>query len=56
MSNSYLDKNGLVKFGKHWTQYTEFVVTAFFIYFGWTFFNDASFHQFAVKIIQILEL
>ena len=44
MSNSNFDKNGLDKFGKHWIQYAAFVVTAFAIYFGWAFFNNASFN------------
>ena len=52
MRNPTLDKNGLDKFGKHWIQYAEFVLTAFFIYFGWTHINDASFRQFAVKIFK----
>ena len=56
MSNSNFDKNGVDESGTHWLQYATFVVTAFAIYFGWVFFNDASFHHFAVKIIQILEL
>ena len=50
MNNSGFDKNGLDKSGQHWLQYAAFVVTAFAIYFGWAFFNDANFHRFAVKI------
>ena len=55
MSNSNFDKNGVDKSGTHWLQYAAFVVTAFAIYFGWAFFNDANFHQFS-KNIQFLEL
>ena len=55
MSNSNFDKNGLDDFGLHWLQYAAFGVTAFAIYFGWAFFNDANFHHFAVKIL-VLEL
>ena len=43
MTNSNFDKNGLDKSGTHWLQYAAFVVTAFAIYFGWAFFNDANF-------------
>ena len=50
MSNSNFDKNGLDKSGKHWLQYAAFVVTAFVIYFGWAFFNDANFHHFILNI------
>ena len=49
MSHYNFDKNGVDKSGKHWLQYAAFVVAAFAIYFGWAFFNDASFHNFAVK-------
>ena len=49
MGNSNFDKNGVDKFGTHWFQYAAFVLTAFAIYFGWAFFNDASFHRFAEK-------
>ena len=52
MSNSNFDKNGVDKSGIHWLQYAAFVVTAFAIYFGWAFFNDANFHQFSVKIFK----
>jgi len=52
MSNSNFDKNGVDKSGKHWLQYAAFVVTAFAIYFGWAFFNDSNFHNFAVKIFK----
>ena len=51
MSNSNFDKNGLDNSGTHWLQYAAFVVTAFAIYFGWAFFNDASFQQFRCKNI-----
>ena len=47
MSNSNFDKNGVDKSGTHWLQYAAFVVTAFAIYFGWAFFNDANFLHFA---------
>ena len=43
-------KIGIDKFGTHWLQYGAFVMTAFAIYFGGAFFNDAIFHNFAVKI------
>ena len=52
MSKSNFDKNGLDKSGTHWLQYTAFVLFAFAIYFGWAFFNDASFHNFFVKIFK----
>ena len=52
MSNSNFDKNGVDSAGIHWLQYVAFVITAFAIYFGWAFFNDANFHQFAVKIFK----
>ena len=52
MSNSNFDKNGLDKSGTHWFQYAAFVVAAFAVYFGWTFFNDASFHHIALKIFK----
>jgi len=35
MSNSKFDKNGIDNSGTHWLQYAAFVITAFFIYFGW---------------------
>ena len=54
MSNSNFDKNGVDKSGTHWLQYAAFVVTAFDIYFGWSFFNNASFHDFVVKIFKFL--
>ena len=57
MSNSSFDKNGVDKSGTHWLQYAAFVVTfGIAIYFGWAFFNDASFPSFLCKNIQILEL
>ena len=52
MSNSNFDKNGVDNSGIHWLQYAAFVVTAFAIYFGWAFFNDANFHHFAIKIFK----
>ena len=52
MSNSNFDKNGVDKSGTHWLQYAAFVVSAFAIYFGWVFFNDPSFHHFAVKTFK----
>ncbi len=52
MSNSNFDKNGVDNSGIHWLQYVAFVVTAFAIYFGWAFFNDAKFHHFAIKILK----
>ena len=54
MSNSNFDQNGVDKSGKHWLQYAAFVATAFNIYFGWAFFNDAGFHHFAIKIFKFL--
>ena len=54
MSNSNFDKNGVDDSGTHWLQYAAFVVTAFAIYFGWAYFNDANFHHFAVKIFKFL--
>ena len=47
MSNLNSDNNGVYSSGIHWLQYAAFVVTAFTIYFGWAFFNDAKFHHFA---------
>jgi len=44
-----VDKSGL-----HLLQYADFVVTAFAIYFGWAFFNNVNFQQFAVKIFMFL--
>ena len=52
MSNSNFNKNGVDNNGIHWLQYAEFVVTAFAIYFGWAFFNDANFHHFSIKIFK----
>ena len=52
MSNSNFDKNGVDKSGTHWLQYAAFVVTAFAIYFGWAFFNDANFLHFAEKTFK----
>jgi len=52
MSNSNFDKNGVDKYGTHWLQYAAFLVSAFAINFGWSSFNDASFHLFAIKIIK----
>ena len=54
MSNSGFDKNGVDKFGTHWLQYAALVLTSFAIYFGWAFLNDASFHNFALKILKFL--
>ena len=50
MSNTDFDKNGVDSSGIHWLQYAAFITTAFAIYFGWAFFNDANFHNFAIKI------
>ena len=50
MSKLNFDKNGVDSSGFHWLQYAAFVVTAFAIYFGLAFFNDAYFHNFVVKI------
>ena len=36
----------------HWLGFVRLCTTAFAIYFGWAFFNDASFHHFAVKIFK----
>ena len=52
MRNSSFDKNGVDNSGMHWPQYDAFVVTAFAIYFGWVFLNDASSHNFVVKIFK----
>ena len=52
MSNSNFDKNGVDKSGMHWLQYVAFVVTALAFYFSWAFFNDDSFHHFAIKIFK----
>jgi len=52
MSNSNFDKNGVDSSGFHWLQYAAFGVTAFAIYFGWAFFNDASFHNFALNLFK----
>ena len=54
MSNSNFDKIGIDKSGTHCFQYAEFVLTAYAIYFGWTFFNDSSFHHFVIKMIKFL--
>ena len=53
MINSNFDKNGLDKSRTHWLQYAAFVITAFSICFGWAFVNDASFHNFALKIFKL---
>ena len=52
MSNSNFDKYGVDKSGTHCLQYAAFFVTAFSIYFGWAFFNDASFHYFVIKMFK----
>ena len=49
MSISGFNKNGVDKSGTHCLQYATFVMTAFAFYFGWAFFNDVNFHEFAVK-------
>ena len=54
MSNSNFDNNGVDSYGIHWLQYAAFVATAFAIYFGWAFFNDANFRHFAAKIFKFL--
>ena len=54
MSKSNFDKNGVDKSGTHWLQYAAFVATSFAIYFGWAFFNDDSFHNFAVKNLNFV--
>ena len=54
MSNYNFDKNGVDKSGLHWLQYAAYIVSAFAIYFGWAFFNDTSFHLFALKIFKFL--
>ena len=46
MSNLNFDKDGIDSSGVHWLQYAAFVITAFGIYFGWAFFNDANFQHF----------
>jgi len=51
--NSNFDKNGVDESGTHWLQYAAFVITAFSIFFGWAFVNDASFHNFALKIFKL---
>ena len=51
MSNSNFDQNGVDKSGTHWLQYAAFVATAFNIYFGWVFFNNAGFSRFCYKNI-----
>ena len=52
MGNSNFNKNGLDKSGDHWLQYAAFVVTAFTIYFGCAFSNNASFHHFQLKYLS----
>ena len=52
MSNSNFDKNVVDNSGMLWLQYAPFVVGSFVIYFDWTFFNDASFQHFAIKIFK----
>ena len=52
MNNLNFDKNGLDNSGKHWLQYTAFVLSAFAIYFGWAFFNDDSVNHLIVKIFK----
>ena len=54
MSNLNFDKDGIDSSGVHWLQYAAFVITAFGIYFGWAFFNDANFQHFSVKILKFL--
>jgi len=51
MSFSNFDKHGLDKSRTHWLQYAVFVKTAIAVYFGWAFFNVASFHYFSLKIL-----
>ena len=43
MNNLNFDKNGLDNSGKHWLQYTAFVLSAFAIYFGWAFLMMIAF-------------
>ncbi len=52
MSNSNFNKNGLDNSETYLLQFSSFVVTAFAVYFGWGFFNDASFYHFAVKMFK----
>ena len=52
VNNSNFDKNGVDKYGTHLLQYADFVMTAFTIYIGWAFYNDASFYRFAVKTFK----
>ncbi len=52
MSNSNFYKNVVDNYGVQWLQYFSFVVTAFAIYFGWAFFNDANFHDFFLKLFK----
>jgi len=48
MSNSNFDKNLVDKFGTHWLQYAVlFNRNCYLFWLG--LFNDASFHNFAVK-------
>ena len=53
MTNSNFNKIVVDISGTHWVQYAAFVVTAFAIYFGWAFFNDANFHQLFVKKFKL---
>ena len=52
MSNSNFNENGVDNSGIHLFQYAAFVITAFALYFGGAFFNDASFQHCAKKIFK----
>ena len=54
MSNSDFDKNGVDQFGTHWLQYVALALSAFAVYITWAYYNDASFHNFVVKIFKFL--
>tara|TARA_Y100000589_G_scaffold327967_1_gene370953 strand:+ start:1254 stop:1475 length:222 start_codon:yes stop_codon:yes gene_type:complete len=54
MSKSDFDKNGIDPSGTHWLQYVALVFGAFGVYTTWAYYNDASFHLFALKIFKFL--
>ena len=54
MINSDFDKNGVDQSGTHWLQYVALITSAFALYTTWAYYNDASFHNFVVKIFKFL--
>ena len=52
MSNSNFNKNGVDSYKLHKLRYDAFVLITFAIHFGCSF-NNANFHHFAAKNIQV---